>query len=464
MHHSHDICIRTKEINAASHVSSSSLSALVSAITTESDPATSAAAIQSCRCIETIVQAIQESCKGEENSERPNGEDSLASLGELLDALRTILGVGRIVQEDFAEHGGAKKLMTPIDAFLDNTNESALHTDAVVEYVGKAARAIVVWCKGFEAGKVLLMADDAHIQLTKCIEKLNKISSKSSQRVKYLCNVCDAMRSLCTGDDVEVAASKTFTHSRLMGEAGAHHCLVSCMREYANDVNSCSGSAVNPIPSICNVLKAIGANDEICQEIANDGAIGLISSFISDIVTKSSFVSSSKAAFGLLRQLAKSDANKASIIGEDKIMEALDRCLSVQLMSDEGDKNNGCGEDCGNNKLDQKQFASVREQAIGMLVSLSLRNPEAATRFCDDGIIAATVDSMKYHSNHSGIQRQGCMMIRNCVVRCPELRPTVLSFGTEDVIRKSRTAWPDQCKDVGTAALRDLGIDNYNED
>ena len=112
--------MRMAEIGALSKLSSSGLEGLVSAVTEETDPATSAAAIQSCRCIETIVQAIQESCRGEENISIPNGDDdSLASLSELLDAIRVILGVGRVVQEDFADHGGAKKLMITIDNFLD---------------------------------------------------------------------------------------------------------------------------------------------------------------------------------------------------------------------------------------------------------------------------------------------------------------------------------------------------------
>ena len=454
--------MRMAEIGALSKLSSSGLEGLVSAVTEETDPATSAAAIQSCRCIETIVQAIQESCRGEENISIPNGDDdSLASLSELLDAIRVILGVGRVVQEDFADHGGAKKLMITIDNFLDISNEGNCQSDSL-ENVGRAAKAIVVWCKGFEAGKVLLMADDAHIQLTKCLEKIQKIPKKSSEKIKCLCNVCDAIRSLCTGDDVEVAASKAFTHSRMMGEAGAHHCLVSCLREFANEIKSCS-VGVNPVPSICNVLRAIGANDEICQEIANDGAIDVISSFINDIVDKATFLLTVKAVFGLLRQLAKSDANKATVIGRERIMEAVDRSLTIKMNDDDDDEALKASENKSQNN-EQKLLASVREQIIGMLVSLSLRNPEASTRFCDDGIVAATINAMRFHSNHSGVQRQSCMMIRNCVVRCPELRPTVLSFGAEDVIRKARIAWPDQCKDVGTAALRDLGLENYNDD
>lgn len=34
--------------------------------------------------------------------------------------------------------------------------------------------------------------------------------------------------------------------------------------------------------------------------------------------------------------------------------------------------------------------------------------------------------------------------------------------GAEELVRAAKAAHPSQCKDVGSAALRDLGLDNYN--
>ena len=73
-----------------------------------------------------------------------------------------------------------------------------------------------------------------------------------------------------------------------------------------------SGAEADALPSVCNALRAVGANDEICQEIAADGAIELLaSSLAAGGGADASSSARSRTAFGLLRQLAKSDGNKA---------------------------------------------------------------------------------------------------------------------------------------------------------
>lgn len=56
---------------------------------------------------------------------------------------------------------------------------------------------------------------------------------------------------------------------------------------------------------------------------------------------------------------------------------------------------------------------------------------------------------------------QACMALRNMVARSPELRPAVLEKGAEPFLRRAKKAHPATCDDVGSAALRDLGFDDY---
>lgn len=56
---------------------------------------------------------------------------------------------------------------------------------------------------------------------------------------------------------------------------------------------------------------------------------------------------------------------------------------------------------------------------------------------------------------------QACMALRNMVARNPELRPAVLERGVEAFLRRAKVAHPATCADVGSAALRDLGFDDY---
>lgn len=53
------------------------------------------------------------------------------------------------------------------------------------------------------------------------------------------------------------------------------------------------------------------------------------------------------------------------------------------------------------------------------------------------------------------------MALRNMVARSPELRPALLERGTEARLRAAKAAHPATCGDVGAAALRDLGFDDY---
>lgn len=491
---SHEICecarelVHNEDSSGVTRLSSSScLEKFVAAVSREQDPGTAAAAIQSSRVVVALAGALERACGAEGDANGESIEGSPCSVDEILDAIRVVVSVGRIVQEDFADHRAAAILPMTLHSFVSSQGEEDGETTRCAS-AGRACRAIVAWCKGFEAGKVLLVAQDAHIAMIKCAEKINSSARLSASgaptATRTLCYICDAMRALCTGDDVEVAASKAFTHSRLMGEAGAHHELVRSLKLLVrsssvevHDVSAASkgGKAeANPFPCVCNALKAVGANDEICQEIAADGAIELLSSSLATSARGEAGghhpggLATSRAAFGLLRQLAKSDCNKSRVIEQEGIMSCLHRCLSTGCTGEDDDDDDEASKGSGD-EIDGphtgrlQQVALVREQAIGMLVSLSLRNPEAAVKFCDDGVIAAVLESMRLHRGHSGVQRQGCMTIRNCVVRCPELRPSVLGMGAEKVIRHARRRWPEQCNDVGAAALRDLGLENYNE-
>lgn len=55
------------------------------------------------------------------------------------------------------------------------------------------------------------------------------------------------------------------------------------------------------------------------------------------------------------------------------------------------------------------------------------------------------------------------MSIRNIACRSTALRPILLNKGVEPLLRQAKKLFPEACHDVGSAALRDLGIENYND-
>ncbi len=60
------------------------------------------------------------------------------------------------------------------------------------------------------------------------------------------------------------------------------------------------------------------------------------------------------------------------------------------------------------------------------------------------------------------VQRQACIALRNLVARCKEQQDKILALGAEEAIRVAKKTFSASCQDVGSAALRDLGCDNYN--
>jgi hypothetical protein len=53
------------------------------------------------------------------------------------------------------------------------------------------------------------------------------------------------------------------------------------------------------------------------------------------------------------------------------------------------------------------------------------------------------------------------MALRNMVSRNQDLRGPLLERGVEALLRGAKTGFPSTCSDVASAALRDLGFDDY---
>ena len=76
----------------------------------------------------------------------------------------------------------------------------------------------------------------------------------------------------------------------------------------------------------------------------------------------------------------------------------------------------------------------------------------------------AVFDAMTAAKSHGGLQRQCCMFARSAGGAKPRRNAPLLRGGgkRQALIRAARNH-PKECTDVGSAALRDLGCDNYNE-
>jgi hypothetical protein len=229
----------------------------------------------------------------------------------------------------------------------------------------------------------------------------------------------------------------------------------------------------------------VAVNDDICRETAERGGLTTTLRLLRGPVTGSA--RATKACAQLVRQLAGSDHVKGLILKHDGIA-ALAHCARVfaeraataqaptpfengrtpksiqeKFMKRFGHLyEQGLGEDISTSPA---SCLAATEQCVGALAATCLKNPEAATACASENVFEIVAEAMSSDVGvaHAGVQRQACMFFRNAVVRNPELRSVALATSAEASLRLAKKNHPKHCGDVATAALRDLGCDNYNE-
>jgi len=213
--------------------------------------------------------------------------------------------------------------------------------------------------------------------------------------------------------------------------------------------------------SLCSALRLVAANDEICQEAADAGAVPVAHAILDRAIAGETLNAQlARSVLSLLRQLASSDAVKASIVscgGLSALRDALRYSQEEGIMP----------------------WGSVAEPALGLLANLALRSPDISKSATENGCATGAVELMKEmlklrraemesagnngksKSRVIAALRQGCMAMRNMSARCVEAREGILAAGGEAMVREAQRMAPAACQDVASAALRDFGLTNY---
>ena len=260
-------------------------------------------------------------------------------------------------------------------------------------------------------------------------------------------HACAAVKALTTGDDPREPASGAFTHARAFAKAGAASAL--CVSLTAVDASEDPGLCA----SLAVALKHVAVNDDICKEIAERGGVARLLELL-PASCASGDAKLARACAACLRQLAGSDGNKSLIVNASGL------AVLVHVVNVFGAR----AGDATSGDADATRFHSVQEQCVGCLAALLLKNPDGAARCGAEGVFEHVVDAMSRARSHKGLQRQCAMFLRNAVVRNPENVPLILNnTDAEALLRLSKKMHPKECVDVASAAMRDLGCDNYNE-
>ncbi|BDA43881.1 Armadillo repeat-containing protein 6 [Coccomyxa sp. Obi] len=349
-------------------------------------------------------------------------------------------------REDFSTANGVETLADALDRWAGQHSGSG-------DVIGAAAAAIEAAAAKHEGNKCAFVDAGVHARLIAAAVTATPGTPAGGSGVGDPCPplpapalaaICSALRSFATADDLRPSTSRAFQNGRTIANAGALEAMFGILQRE----NSTAAAAGHPelVAAVCGAMRRIAVNDEICTEFADLGGLAATMQAVRKGMGSAAV---SRSGFGLLRQLANSDAIKNAIVDRDGL-ELINSAVVAHIGS-----------------------SGPLEQALGLLASLMLRNPGVAERAAAAGCIDTVLDAMRaaeaagprgFPDSATGaqwVQRQACMALRNMVARSPELRPAVLERGAEAFLRRAKVAHPATCADVGSAALRDLGFDDY---
>ena len=297
------------------------------------------------------------------------------------------------------------------------------------------------------------------------------------------CLACvEAMRRIATADDpTPMQASGAFRYARDMGKGGGAVAVLSAIKRRASRLGSAdldaalaaskatdasasaeeadareddadastpsvpttsaadASSLVSLLASLVATLKRLAANDEVVMLLFDAGVVPTTLSLIAWCTGPHSFQFQPRlcrSACSLLWQTACSDGPKESIIND-----------GTTLLGDVVRR--------------YPKHAGVLEQAVGALGAATLRQPALAESAASMGAFETCADALKAAPEKEWVCRQACLAGSNMVRRSDECKSRAHAANLEELVRSARARHPKSCKDVGTAFLRDLGIEDY---
>ncbi|KAL4555741.1 hypothetical protein LXL04_038369 [Taraxacum kok-saghyz] len=327
----------------------------------------------------------------------------------LVSALNTLAAFLHDLQstETFRQSAGPKIII----GILNNATQNVNIINSAFSVIAASA-----------TGNEVLKESYVELHIDELIVKIMKNHSKGS-----IPNLYDTIRVLLSADDLRVVASQVYGYARKFAKIGITEALVESLND---GVNSSS------LVSITIALKAIAVNDEICRSVAEKGGIDSLLKYIDESGIQLN-KTVAKSCCSLLSKLAGSDYNKSSIIEKGGLNKLITLCSRL-------------GDD-----------PCVIQEVMTIICTLCLRSPDHAAMAMEAGAGDLAVQSMKKFPEASQLQKNSCLMIRNLVARNTEHRSILLSNGIEKLIRNAKENHKS-CGDAGTAALRDLGLENYN--
>ena len=218
------------------------------------------------------------------------------------------------------------------------------------------------------------------------------------QYANVLTECCSLLRAMCIHDDLRKDMSCAYENGRFFLKQAN-------LAQYLMRLSSYFTTHPNLASSALSAAKNLIATEEAVAIMSQHGAITLIHDILS---YSDSSVYLVRSCIGLMRNVCADDIRKDRLVSDG----SLD--LLIHIMSQEN----------------YAKDSSLMEHAVACLAQISLRSPNNALKIVNCGsALEILAKTMRRYYDRSGLQRQGCLTVRNIAARGVELRPLLLDTG-----------------------------------
>jgi len=220
-----------------------------------------------------------------------------------------------------------------------------------------------------------------------------------------------------------------------MDKDGVTSALMKCFAHYSSHAK---GEAdAQALKAVAVAMRKIALNDEICKKFVEErDCISLFLSLLRAGGPKKD--ATTMPLLLLLKQISACDTVKKKLVETE--------CIEIALDMFELHGEN----------------TTVLQCLLYILTNITLRNPDVAEHFADAGGFDHVLTFIAKFLDKPKLMRQVCMLLRNAAVRSSRVKDLLRKSDMEKHVRAIQQQHQATCHDVALAALRDMGVENYN--
>ena len=397
--------------------------------------------------VEELRSALNDATSGEREEEQAQlllasaKCDSVESLFSAIDhaelvkdksLLRKCLGtihtqlLSDCARDHFVESEGSRRTLQLLHVYKDSkdSGEEQSEDDDMVCMLLKIS---ALSAKEQEEEKCSLMSDG----LPEVVAYLLQKEDTSEQNIEACCS---CIKSILTTDDsrptplaLEAQSGGEFMKALSMDNDGITSALMSCFERHLGKEDMVKALSV--------AMRKVALNDEICKKFVEEkDCIPMFLSLLRGNTSKDVTLS----ILMLLKQISACDTVKKRLIEAEAIETA------IEMFENFGDS------------------TVIIQSLLYILTNVTLRNPDVAEHFADSGGFEFVLTFINKYLDKPKLMKQVCMLLRNAAVRSSKVKDLLRKADMEKHVRAIQQQHTSMCKDVASAALRDMGIENYN--